>query len=1170
VEEALKSGRLPAVVATSSLELGIDMGAVDLVVQVEAPPTVASGLQRVGRAGHQVGAVSRGVLFPKFRGDLVQCALVAERMKAGAIESIRYLRNPLDVLAQQIVAMVSERPRTVDEVAAVIRRSAAFSSLPESALHGVLDMLAGRYPSDAFAELRPRLTWDRVTDTLTARAGAQRLAVTSGGTIPDRGLFGVFLVGAEGTGGRRVGELDEEMVYESRVGDVFLLGSSSWRIEDITHDRVLVTPAPGQPGKMPFWHGDSQGRPLELGRALGAFLREVGSATPEAGLERARAAGLDEWGAANLQAYLVEQKAATGHLPDDRTLLVERFRDELGDWRLVVHSPFGAQVNAPWSLVLAARLRERYGVDVASMHSDDGIVLRLPDTTGEPPEADLAVLDPDDVEREVTAEVGNSALFASRFRECAARALLLPRRDPRRRTPLWQQRQRAAQLLSVASEFSSFPITLEAAREVLQDVYDVPGLVELMSDVRSRKVRVVDVQTESASPFAQSLLFGYVGQFLYEGDAPLAERRAQALALDTGLLAELLGRSELRELLDAQALIEIEAELQRLPESRHPRDVDGASDLLRGVGDLTAAQAAARGVPQAWLDELIASRRALVVRIAGEERYVAIEDAGRLRDALGTALPVGVPEVFTEPVADPLGDLVGRYARTHGPFQPTEAATRLGLGVAVVTATVQRLTATGRLVTGEFRPGGSGQEWCDAEVLRSIRRRSLAKLRQEVEPVPIGTLARFTPSWQGVGSRMRGADGVLAVVEQLAGALVPASALESLVLPARVRDYSPAMLDELTSAGEVLWAGAGGLPGGDGWISLVPADLAPLLLPEPLEAPDAGAPILDALAGGQALFFRGLSDLVGSTDDSAMADLVWDLVWAGLLTNDTLAPLRVRLGGGGTHRSKPAAPRARTATRYGRPRLGRPPMPTRTGPPTVAGRWSRLPDREPNPTRRTTTRTEALLERHGVLTRGAVMAEQVAGGFSAVYPVLRAFEENNRARRGYFVETLGAAQFGTPGSIDRLRTFAAPDRVPGGAVVLAATDPANVYGAALPWPERPTVDDAGVDIGEGAGSGRKASGHRAGRKAGALVVLVDGDLVLYVERGGKTLLSWTEDEHVLKEAATALSSAVSAGALGRMVVQKADGASVHETTPLSVALQAAGFAATPRGLRLRA
>jgi ATP-dependent Lhr-like helicase len=938
---------------------------------------------------------------------------------------------------------------------------------------------------------------------------------------------------------------------------------------------VLVSPAPGLPGKMPFWHGDTLGRPLELGRALGAFLREVGSATPEAGTERARAAGLDEWGAANLFAYLAEQKQATGHLPDDRTLLVERFRDELGDWRLVVHSPFGAQVNAPWALVLAARLRERYGLDVASMHSDDGIVLRLPDTTGEAPEADLAVLDPDDVEREVTAEVGNSALFASRFRECAARALLLPRRDPRRRTPLWQQRQRAAQLLSVASEFSSFPITLEAVREVLQDVYDVPGLVELMRDVRARRVRVVDVQTQTASPFAQSLLFGYVGQFIYEGDAPLAERRAQALALDTGLLAELLGRSELRELLDADAMAEVEAELQRLPEQRHPRDVDGASDLLRGVGDLTVADAAARGVPASWLEELVVSRRALVVRIAGEERYVAIEDAGRLRDALGTALPVGVPEVFTEPVADPLGDLIGRFARTHGPFAPPEVAARLGLGVAVVTATLQRLVGTGRLVTGEFRPGGIGQEWCDAEVLRSIRRRSLAKLRQEVEPVPIDTLARFTPSWQSVGGRMRGVDGVLAVVEQLAGALVPASALESLVLPSRVQNYSPALLDELTSAGEVLWAGAGGLSGGDGWVTLVPADLAPLLLPEPPGAASVeggyGAALLDELAGGQAMFFRSLSDRLGATDDTALAEEIWNLVWAGALTNDTLAPLRVRLSGSGTHKRQPAAPRARLdRTRYGRTRLGRPAMPSRTGPPAMAGRWSRLPDLETNPTKRTTARAEALLERHGVLTRGAVQAEQVIGGFSAVYPVLRAFEENGRARRGYFVETLGAAQFGTPGSVDRLRSFASPDRVPAGPVVLAATDPANVYGAALPWPERAvaSADGEAVDVGEGTGT-RKATGHRAGRKAGALVVLVDGELVLYVERGGKTLLSWTEEETVLKEAATALSSAVASGALGRMTVQKADGASVHESGPLSSALQAAGFAATPRGLRLR-
>ncbi|MDT4984440.1 MAG: ATP-dependent helicase Lhr and Lhr-like helicase, partial [Pseudonocardiales bacterium] len=696
VEEALKAGQLPAVVATSSLELGIDMGAVDLVVLVESPPSVASGLQRVGRAGHQVGAVSRGVIFPKFRGDLLECAVVAERMRDGAIESMRYPRNPLDVLAQQIVAMVALDTFTVDEVDEIVRRAAPFAGLPRSALEAVLDMLAGRYPSDAFAELRPRLNWDRVTGELTARGSAQRLAVTSGGTIPDRGLFGVFLASADGPG-RRVGELDEEMVYESRVGDVFLLGSSSWRIQDITHDRVLVTPAPGEMGRMPFWKGDSPGRPIELGRALGAFLREVAAADPETGAARARAAGLDDWGTTNLLAYLAEQRAATGHLPDDRTVLVERFRDELGDWRLVVHSPFGATVNAPWALAMGARLRERYGLDVASMHSDDGIVLRLPDTDAEAPGGELAVFDPDEIEAIVTAEVGGSALFASRFRECAARSLLLPKRDPRRRAPLWQQRQRANQLLQVAREYGDFPVVLEAMRECLQDVYDVPGLVELMRDLASRRIRLVDVETPAASPFARSLLFGYVGMFVYDGDAPLAERRAQALSLDSAMLAELLGATELRELLDPDSIAAVEAELTRLAEDRHAHGPDSVHDLLRGVGDLTTVEAIARGATASDLAELEAARRAIRVRIAGDERWLAIEDAGRVRDALGAALPVGVPEAFTEPVRDPMGDLVGRYARTHGPFQAQDVATRLGLGVAVVGAALARLTAAGRV-----------------------------------------------------------------------------------------------------------------------------------------------------------------------------------------------------------------------------------------------------------------------------------------------------------------------------------------------------------------------------------------------------------------------------------------------------------------------------------------
>ncbi|MGY3204433.1 ATP-dependent helicase [Streptomyces sp. TE5632] len=1262
VEEDLKAGRLPAVVATSSLELGIDMGAVDLVVQVESPPSVASGLQRVGRAGHQVGAVSTGVVFPKYRGDLVQAAVVTERMRTGAIESLRVPANPLDVLAQQIVAMTAMDTWQFDDLLAMVRRAAPFASLPESAFTGVLDMLAGRYPSDAFAELRPRVVWDRVTGEITGRPGAQRLAVTSGGTIPDRGLFGVFLAGADPKkGGGRVGELDEEMVYESRVGDVFTLGTTSWRIEDITRDRVLVSPAPGVPGRLPFWKGDQLGRPLELGRAVGAFLREVGSLSPQEARLRLLAAGLDAWAADNVLSYLDEQRQACGHVPDDRTIVVERFRDELGDWRVVVHSPFGAQVHAPWALALGARLSERYGMDAQVMHADDGIVLRLPDAdlmgldlldqepvrTGTEYDADQAplgaadvVFDKGEVDQVVTDQVGGSALFASRFRECAARALLLPRRNPGRRTPLWQQRQRASQLLQVAGEFGSFPIVLEAVRECLQDVFDVPGLVELMGDLESRKVRLVEVTTPEPSPFARSLLFGYVAQFLYEGDSPLAERRAAALSLDSRLLAELLGQAELRELLDAEVLAELERELRWLTEDRRVKDVEGVADLLRVLGPLTGAELAERGAEPGWAQELASARRAIRVRIAGTEHWAAVEDAGRLRDALGTALPVGVPEAFTEPVKDPLGDLLARYARTHGPFTSATAAARFGLGVAVTEGALQRLSAAGRVVQGEFHPAGIGQEWCDATVLRRLRRRSLAALRHELEPVPPAALAQFLPQWQhiGRGHTLRGVDGLVRAVEQLQGASVPASALEKLVLPSRVAHYSSAMLDELTAAGEVVWAGAGSLPGKDGWVSLYLADAAPLLLPpaQPLETTALHQSVLDALAGGYGLFFRQIADQVRATThpeatDPQLADALWDLVWSGRLTNDTLAPMRSLLGSGRTagstaHRAKRPVPRGRygslTAAARGT---------SRTGPPTVAGRWSLLPDRETDPTVRAHALARTLLDRHGVVTRGAVSAEGVEGGFSAVYRILSAFEETGQARRGYVVEGLGAAQFATDGAVDRLRAAAnarergeaLPNPVPDGpdrldrpdqggsgllggdsapfalhgfapptdgsrdlapgprqhggrpsydpfagrrtgpdltlrTVVLAAADPANAYGAALGWPEPPT-----------------GAGHKPGRKAGSLVVLVDGELTLYVERGGKTVLAWPADpdgepadDPRLPAAAEALAAAARAGSLGTVTVERLNGVSAL-TSPLGALLEAAGFVATPRGLRLR-
>jgi ATP-dependent Lhr-like helicase len=1190
VEEALKSGRLPCVVATSSLELGIDMGAVDLVVQVESPPSVASGLQRVGRAGHQVGAASTGVVLPKHRGDLLPCAVVAERMTAGAIESLKITRNPLDVLAQHVVAMVSVESWDALELLELVRRAAPYSSLPTSAYEGVLDMLAGRYPSDAFAELRPRLVWDRVDGTLTARPGAQRLAVTSGGTIPDRGLFGVYLVaGSDGGGpGRRVGEFDEEMVYESRVGDVILLGSSSWRIEDIGADRVLVSPAPGQPGKLPFWHGDAPGRPIELGRAMGAFARELSALEPAAAAARLAAAGLDKWAQSNLLAYLAEQREATGALPDDRTIVVERFRDELGDWRLAVHSPFGAQVHAPWALAAAARIRESTGLDVQVLHSDDGLILRLPDGD-EPPSADLVLLAAEDVEQIVQTEVGGSALFASRFRECAARALLLPRRDPTRRTPLWQQRQRAAQLLSVASIHPDFPIVLEAVRECLQDVFDVPGLVSLMRDLAGRAVRLVEVETAAPSPFARSLLFGYVGAFMYEGDSPLAERRAQALSLDSRLLAELLGSAELRELLDPDALGEVEAELQRIAPGRQARGVEGIADLLRVLGDLTEAEIQVRlTAPEgttisALLAELEAARRALRVRIAGQERWVAVEDAGRLRDALGVPMPVGVPEVFLEPVNDPFGDLVSRFARTRGPFVASDVAERYGLGTSLVTSALDRLAARGRLLSGEFRPGGSGLEWCDAEVLRMLRRRSLAKLRREVEPVPLSALSRFLPDWLGTGSAARrGGDALARAIEQLAGAAIPASALETLVLPARVRDYAPAQLDELCASGEIVWAGAGSLPGNDGWVRLVPAEAATLLLPPPLETLSLGPPheaILAALDSGQALFFRALADAAWSgsdpADDATLVAALWDLVWAGYVTNDTLAPMRVLLAGkaGGGRSAAVAPPRRRS--RYAR--YGRPALPTRAGPPTAGGRWWRLPDREPAATRRLHAVAEALLDRHGVLTRGAVAAEQIPGGFSAVYPILSAFEDAGRCRRGYFVEGLGAAQFAVPGAVDRMRALAAEAQraeqepawsspVPpsweardaqrassrSAGLVLAATDPANPFGAALPWPDR-----------------GEEGGHRPGRKAGALVVIVEGELVMYVERGGKSLLTWSGDPEALAAAAEGLATATRAGALGRLSVERADGEHVFGADAVAAALAGAGFRATPRGLRLR-
>ena len=1158
IEDDLKSGRLRCVVATSSLELGIDMGAVDLVIQVESPPSVASGLQRVGRAGHQVGEVSRGIIFPKHRADLIHSAVASERMSAGLIEAMSIPQNPLDILAQQTVAAVAIDSIDVDEWFDVVRRSAPFATLPRSAYDATLDLLSGLYPSDEFAELRPRVVWDRVSGRLTGRPGAQRLAVTSGGTIPDRGLFGVFMAGSgDSSAGqaapRRVGELDEEMVYESRVGDVFALGATSWRIEDITHDRVIVSPAFGQPGKVPFWKGDGLGRPAELGRAIGEFTREISSATDEVARARALTGGLDPRAVNNLVAFIDDQRKSTGHVPTDRTLVVERFRDELGDWRVVLHSPYGMQVHAPWALAVGARIRERFGLDGAAMASDDGVILRIPDTESEPPGSELFVFEPAELRDIVTEEVGGSALFAARFRECAARALLLPRYNPGKRSPLWQQRQRASQLLDVARKYPSFPIVLEAVREVLQDVYDLPALTDLAEQIASRRIRIVETETEQASPFARSLLFGYVAAFMYEGDSPLAERRAAALSLDPTLLGELLGRAELRELLDPAVIEQTELELQRLAPDRKARGAEGIVDLLRMLGPMSRAEIAERLEPNHELDgQLRELERALRIWRAGSERWAIIEDAARLRDALGTPLPIGIPAAFVEPVDDPLGDLVSRYARTHGPFAASAVAERFGLGSAVVLDALRRLAGRRRVVEGEFRPSGAGSEWCDVEVLRRLRSRSLAALRQEVEPVDAATLGRFLPAWQHVTEPLRAVDGLAAVIDQLAGVALPASAWESLILPSRVKDYSPVMLDELTASGEVIWSGAGSLPGNDGWMSLHLADTAALTLPEPTgaETTELQRTVLANLAGGGAFFFRQLSNAVGSTDDRELTAALWDLVWSGLVTNDTLAPLRSYLGG------TASKPRTVSRTRAYRGR-GRPAMPSQGGPPSAGGRWSLLPLAEPDTTVRGVATAELLLERYGVVTRGAVMSEGIRGGFALAYRVLSGFEETGRARRGYFVEGLGAAQFATGATVDRLRSFARePDSErPPVAVTVAATDPANPYGAALPWPTGALDEEA-------------PRGHRPGRKAGAIVVLVDGSLALYVERGGKTMLTFGTGDQALSAAAASLAEAIRRS-LGRLRVERVDGEFVIGTT-LGKALVEAGFSATPQGLRLRA
>src|SRR4051812_32845577 len=1142
VEDQLKAGELPCLVATSSLELGIDMGAVDLVLQVESPKSVTAGLQRIGRAGHNVGETSKGRIFPKFRADLLECAVVAKRMREGLIETTVVPRNPLDVLAQQIVAMAaSTETLNVDDLHALVLRTHTYAELSRAQLENVLDMLDGRYPSEEFGELRPRIVWDRVAGTIRDRRGSRALAITNAGTIPDRGLFSVNL-----PDGRRVGELDEEMVYEARPGQVFLLGATSWRIEEITRDRVIVTPAPGVPGAVPFWKGDSVGRPRELGEAIGAFSRwavEQDAATLEADYD------LDPRAASNLLEFLREQEEATRVVPSERTIVIERFRDEIGDWRLCVLSPYGGRVHAAWGLALSARIREEYGLESDAIWSDDGIIVHLPDAD-EPPGAELVLIDPDELEDRVVGELGGSALFGARFRENAGRALLIPRAYPGRRTPLWQQRLKSQTLLEVAKRYAQFPIVLETYRECLRDVLDLPGLTDLLRKLHARELSVVEVETATASPFASSLLFDYVATYMYEGDQPNAERRAAALALDRELLRELLGQEELRELIDEGALEQVEADLQRISERTRAESVDALHDVLRRVGELTTDEAALRVAPGSptleWLEQLVNERRAMTIRIGGERRWAAAEDAGLFRDALGAVPPSGLPEVFTADVPDAMERLVRRFARTHGPFETDALRDRYGVDFSPV---LKALEVSGDLVRGELRPGGTQREWGDPEVLRRPPRAPPAPPRKEIEPADQRALARFLPNWQGVDRHPAagaGPDRLREVLIGLQGLALPAEVWERDVLPRRIGAYSPAWLDQLCAAGEVVWVGAGSLARSSGRVALLFREDAPWIGPPPLPRgatpPDGDVHerLRDRLRAGACFFTDLLVDLAGVAAEE-IQEAVWDLVWAGEVTNDAWAPLRSPRLAAATLQSSQRGRMERRA-RFGARRRG--------AQPALQGRWSLTAGLfaagDGDPAARRRAQAELLLERYGIVTREQVLAEGVPGGFSVLYEAFSQMETLGSARRGYFIEGLGGAQFALPGAVERLRAQRDDDR--DRPVVLAATDPAQPYGAVLKWPA--------------------VEGRSPSRAAGAYVVLAGGEPTVYVERGGKGLQVLVDplDERI-GPALAELADAVNRGRIKRLALERIDGEPVVGSE-WEGALLELGFRGGPRKLTL--
>lgn len=1239
VERELAAGELRCVVATASLELGIDIGSVDLVLQVAPPPSVAAGLQRVGRAEHRVGGRPRGVIYPVERTHLVDAAVAAEGMRAGAIERTELASNALDVLAQQTVAAVSvAEGLTADAWFSTVTRSAPYSSLPRSAFDSVLELLAGGFASADLADFSPRIVWDRATGELSARPSTQRLAVASSGTIPDRGMFPVVLPeGAQDAGRRRVGELDEEMVHESSPGDVITLGTSSWRIRQITGDRVVVDPAEGRSARLPFWKGEGLGRPAATGLAKGVFLREAQASLPaQAGAgesegeralrHRLTEAGLDDHARANLLALLREQYRATGALPTDETLVLERYEDESGSWRVIVHSTLGRRVHEPWAMAIRERVYQLLGVRPQTIVADDGIVLQIPPVEGGLPGAGLITFDAAEISSLVRSRIETTALFAARFRECAARALLMPAARPGRRTPLWLQRVKAGQLLEASRQFQDFPVSVEAARECLQQYYDLPALTDLMERLASGRVRVVEAVTSEPSPFAHPLLFGYASTLIYQEDLPHAERRAQLLSLDPKALDALLGDGGVAELLDDEVLAQVEAELQHLAPGRRVRaDAERIADLLRELGPLSAAELAERctdvdqrdpgedaraygadgaggdveravehSVGQAVeretehtveraLAELAGARRATTVRVGGRELWARVEDVPALRRALGAEVPdwalerVGAGGAVERRAAarSPLNDLLLRYARTHTTVTPQRVARAFGLGAAEAEGALAELAGAGSLVD----LGAAG--WMEPAALARVRHRSLARARAAIAPAPPAALQRLVLERAGLDEPGGGVDTLAQALAALEGVWLPAGLWESVVLPARVADYRPAMLDELIAAGEVVWqarpvgdaasrsgsararagsararAGTDDVPA-PGEVAFFPTDSA--------LAPVAG----EAIAPGE-------PEAPAGRETGVTGEGLWQLAREGAATGRSFEPVRRAL-------APAAGPRAAPPSRRVRSRRGRRLMMEmpRAGEVTAAGRlslvvgstsWVRLSDAPAGDEERAIAQVESLLDRYGVVCRDLALAFGASGGLGPLMPVLRRMEETGVILRGSFIEALGPTQFAERESIDRLRSLS---HGPGGAtetpVVLDLKDPACLAGRGVRWPE-PALP-AGLD--ESAGGHGEETGGPPVRRQGASVVVLGGAPVLYASENLKVLISYTSEREELARALAALAAdrqrmlayQGAAAVRRRTVVESLNGVTSLEPA-VSDLLRQAGFVRDPKGMRL--